>query len=112
MLHKFASASLLLRLRSIDSARALVHKPKEIKNGCGKKQLLLDVSVLIQHDAGTGIQRVVRSIWAELEKQAANGADFILMPVYATRKKGYRYVMPDLSLGNEYVRTNPGDIFL
>lgn len=112
MFHKFEPAPLLLRLRSVDSARALIHKPKEIKNRCGKKQLLLDVSVLIQHDAGTGIQRVVRSIWAELEKQAASRTDFSLMPVYATRKRGYRYVMPDLSLGNEYVRTNPGDIFL
>ena len=52
-------------------------------------QLLVDVSVLAQVDAGTGIQRVVRSI---LKQWLTTGVkDFRIEPVYAADDGGYRY---------------------
>jgi len=54
-----------------------------------QKQLFLDISTLVQHDAGTGIQRVVRSILIELLINPPKG--FRVEPVYATMDHGYRY---------------------
>lgn len=77
------------------------------------RQLLLDVSVIVQNDAGTGIQRVVREIWSGLERNISQTPDFILMPIYATRKNKYRY----LGVGgvpSEFdctVEANRGDVF-
>jgi glycosyltransferase involved in cell wall biosynthesis len=53
------------------------------------RQLFLDVSELCQHDAATGVQRVVRSYLKELLDQPPIG--FVCEPVYATREHGYRY---------------------
>uniref|UniRef100_E6QXB3 Uncharacterized protein n=1 Tax=mine drainage metagenome TaxID=410659 RepID=E6QXB3_9ZZZZ len=55
-----------------------------------QKQLLVDVSVLMQQDLKTGIQRVVRSILKELLNHPPDG--FYVEPVYATAdESGYRY---------------------
>ncbi|GAA4005766.1 glycosyltransferase family 1 protein [Sphingomonas humi] len=53
-------------------------------------RLLVDVSTIIRHDAQTGIQRVVRGVWTELLKR--HGKEFELVPVQATRSRGYCYV--------------------
>lgn len=53
------------------------------------RRLFLDVSELCQHDAATGVQRVVRSYLKELLDQPPTG--FVCKPVYATREHGYRY---------------------
>lgn len=55
-----------------------------------KKRLLIDVSELVRHDFGSGIQRVVRSILLQWVKEPLQG--FIVEPVYATLGRGgYRY---------------------
>jgi hypothetical protein len=54
-----------------------------------RPRLLVDVSTIIQHDAQTGIQRVVRAIWSELSARDGNG--FELVPVFATRDRGFCY---------------------
>jgi len=66
------------------------HKPR---------QLLVDVSVLAVHDAGTGIQRVVRSILAEL--QGRDIADVDVRPIAADGRTSYRYlpIRPDARWG-------------
>lgn len=61
----------------------------------GKKQLLVDVSELINHDSGTGIQRVTRSILGCLMDNATQ--DFRIQPVYASPEHGYRYAKYQLS---------------
>jgi len=86
----------------------------------GEKQLLLDISVLVQHDAKSGIQRVVRSILFELLNNAPKG--FRVEPVYAIPDQlGYRYARqftlrfmncPEQALVDEPVETSSGDIFL
>jgi glycosyltransferase involved in cell wall biosynthesis len=79
-------------------------------------RLLVDVSAILQHDARTGIQRVVRAIFSELMRRS--GADFLVVPIYATRRAGYRYAPRDFltasrtSLGSEPVQAGPNDTFL
>ena len=57
------------------------------------RQLLIDVSVIYQSDARTGIQRVVRSLLLQLLK--APPAGYKICPIFATRQHGYRYVSAD-----------------
>ncbi len=54
-----------------------------------ERQLFLDVSELCQHDAATGVQRVVRSYLRYLLQSPPAG--FRVEPVFATREEGYRY---------------------
>jgi glycosyltransferase involved in cell wall biosynthesis len=62
-------------------------------DGLHDRQLLVDVSTIIQHDARTGIQRVVRAIWLQL--LATDLAGVRLVPVFATVKRGYCEASPD-----------------
>lgn len=84
-------------------------------------QLLVDISVIYQRDAQTGIQRVVRGILLQLLEHGASG--HVVRPVFATRDHGYRYAnldfLTDASTTAAW-RTQPtlpvecaaGDIFL
>ena len=72
--------------------------------------LWLDVSILIRHDAGTGIQRVVRAVWKELQKYCP---EFRVCPVYATRKKRYCYaIRGEVCRDDPVVEVHEGDVFL
>ncbi|MBP4044681.1 glycosyltransferase [Chromobacterium violaceum] len=81
------------------------------------KQLLVDVSVIHRHDARTGIQRVVRALLLQLLQSPPAG--YLVKPVYASRKHGYRYAYPyflteptpGAYIAQEVVTTY-GDIFL
>lgn len=82
-----------------------------------RPRILTDVSVIIRHDAQTGIQRVVRAIWTNLMERS--GASFDVVPVYASRRHGYRYARPDFlsvpvaeRLRGKPVRPAAGDRFL
>ncbi len=54
-----------------------------------KRQLLVDVSVIHQSDARTGIQRVVRALLLELLQAPPAGCS--VRPIFATRQRGYCY---------------------
>lgn len=114
-------------IAKIDSAphdeRELLSIAKSIAQNQGlssEKQLLLDISILVQCDAKSGIQRVVRSILSELLTNPPNG--FRVEPVYAIPGQvGYYYARkftlrflncPDHPLDDEPVETFSGDIFL
>ena len=81
-------------------------------------QLYVDVSVICQADAKTGIQRVVKSVLLELIKSPPAG--YRICPVYATRRHAYRHTslafMSSLHFVSEEndlpVQPNTGDIFL
>ena len=85
-----------------------------------QRQLLVDISELVQRDSKTGIQRVVRSVLNHWLHNAPSG--WRVEPVYATMEKsGYRYACRFTScfLGisadwpmDEIVEAHPGDIFL
>ncbi len=76
-----------------------------------KRQLLVDVSTIMRHDAGTGIQRVVRAIMAEFRREPP--PQFDVRPVYASRWHGYRYAdsYPARS-GSSRVSTKARDVFV
>lgn len=86
----------------------------------GLKQLFVDVSGLIQCDLKTGIERVVRSILAELLGNPPPG--YRVEPVYATNdKSGYHYARrftlqfmncPTQVLEDDPVEVFNGDIFI
>ena len=79
-------------------------------------RVLVDVSEIIRHDAHTGIQRVVRAIWSELERKS--GVDYETLPVYASKSRGYCFAPQDFlqsnagKLGKIPVSVRPGDRFL
>ncbi|RDD92241.1 glycosyltransferase [Acidovorax sp. BoFeN1] len=84
-----------------------------------KKQLLLDISVLVQSDAKSGIQRVVRSILSELLENPPKG--FRVEPVYAYPDGPYRYARqftlgfmgcPTTALVDDPINVANGDVYL
>lgn len=82
--------------------------------------LLVDVSIFAMHDAGTGIQRVVRSIAVELLRDPP--PDFEVRLIRATRKNRYRHVIIESLSSNDHglqlmssslpVEVQSGDVFL
>lgn len=90
-----------------------------IQTGRTKKRLLVDVSELVQHDAKTGIQRVVRSMLGELLQNPPAG--YSVEPVYASMNDGYRFArqftrsflgFDTNGICDGYIEYGPGDIFL
>ena len=85
-----------------------------------RRQLLLDVSILAQHDARSGIQRVVRALLRQLLLNPPAG--WAVEPVFAmTAERGYRYArrftsrfldLPASWVEDERVDAWPGDVFL
>ena len=75
--------------------------------------LLVDVSIISVHDAGTGIQRVVRAISHELSAMVGCGYDIRF--VGGTRRRPYRpvsYASREPLEGEALSQLQPGDIFL
>ncbi len=92
--------------------------PTAEKNTASQSQLLVDVSVIFQTDARTGIQRVVRALLLHLLETPPIG--YSVRPIFATRQHGYRYANNDF-LSNKLtvseglhspVHVSNGDIFL
>jgi glycosyltransferase involved in cell wall biosynthesis len=83
-----------------------------------RRQLLVDISELVQRDAKTGIQRVVRNVLREWLSNPPEG--WRIEPVYATVEQPYRYAREFTAqfLGSviddvidEPVDYAPGDVF-
>lgn len=84
-----------------------------------RHQLLVDISALVQRDARTGIQRVVRSILKEWLHHPPDG--YLVETVYASVEVGYRYARrfthifmggdPDETVQDDPIDYAPGDIF-
>lgn len=102
-------------LYNISQAIAYNHNPED------KKQLLIDISELVQKDAKSGIQRVVRSILNGLLSSQSH--NYIIRPVYATvEKQGYYYAdtfmhhflqrEKSISIKDAPIDIHAGDIFL
>ncbi|CAG9175568.1 D-inositol-3-phosphate glycosyltransferase [Cupriavidus laharis] len=84
----------------------------------GARQLLVDVSAIIQHDLKTGIERVARSILSFLLRNPPPG--FRVEPVYATAERSYYYARhftmqflgAAAALDDEPVQVDAQDVFL
>ncbi len=85
-----------------------------------EKQVFLDISELVQKDARSGIQRVVRSLLKELLSLSFKGVK--IEPVYATLEEGYRYARSftalfmgqslNKNIKDELIEYRNGDVFL
>lgn len=82
------------------------------------RQLLVDVSTIVDEDLKTGIQRVTRGVLHELLENPPPG--FRVEPVYGRNSGGYRYArkytleflgIPDIGLADAPAEFNPGDLF-
>jgi glycosyltransferase involved in cell wall biosynthesis len=83
-----------------------------------RRQLLVDISELVKHDARSGIQRVVRSILNEWLSNPPEG--YRVEPVYGSVDDGYRYARrftlgfmgwPAAALEDELIDYAPRDVF-
>lgn len=83
-----------------------------------KNQLLVDISELVQRDAKSGIQRVVRSILKEWLENPPDG--FRVEPIYALPNEDYRYAKKFTTQFMKWnapasddpqVEVSPGDLF-
>ncbi|APA88936.1 glycosyltransferase family 4 protein [Paraburkholderia sprentiae WSM5005] len=83
-----------------------------------EQRLLVDVSIIAQQNAGTGIQRVVLAILGQLLIDPPHG--WTVEAIYATRKSPYRYANDfvsrtfgiDASSEDTLVKVHRGDLFL
>jgi len=77
------------------------------------QQLFIDLSVIFRHDAGTGIQRVVRSVATALVTNPPTG--WVVVPVAATRKRQYHPIpwpQTQTLLQISELTAGPGNVFL
>ena len=105
----------VIERRSVPRARARMQNcTPDGPRPAGQKQLLVDISVICRDDAGTGIQRVVRSVLNHLSSRPPAG--YSVRPVAATRRQPYRFIdwamaTPSRNNGGMIV-ARPGDVFL
>lgn len=103
-----------------DVARAAQAIADNFPPPLAQRQLLLDISRLVVTDAGSGIQRVVRSHLMALLRDPPPG--FRVEPVYAKHEEGfYRYArgyacgflgVEPLEMPDDPLDVAPGDVFL
>lgn len=110
----------VVRLLPAAAARRAVQKQSPIHSADlvpTKRKIFVDVSVFATHDAGTGIQRVVREVLGHLLNSPRDS--FAVIPVAATRSSGY--CTTTAALGGSPVIEQPaglpispakGDVFL
>lgn len=105
-----------LNLLPISFARRFVASYATFPQGYQlQRKVLVDISILAKNDANTGIQRVVKKLLEELIKHSQQDDNFVVVPIYATRKRSYRHVVINekkFFCTDQYVRASSGDIFL
>ncbi|WP_171356332.1 glycosyltransferase family 1 protein [Acinetobacter sp. SWAC5] len=112
MLHKLKLHFLKINIRlgNISYARQLLKQQTPKTQSQPIKNIYTDLSVISMNDAGTGIQRLVKSVWSRLPKHAPN---LNFYPIYATRKKKYalsQYPQKNIKK-RQYVNLKSGDLF-
>lgn len=96
---------LVYRARQKAASRADVMHSDEVR------KLYLDLSVIAQHDAGTGIQRLVRSVATTFAAEPPHG--WQVLPCAATSRKGYRQIAwPERTGAESELQWRAGDVFL
>ena len=105
----------LNRLRiAVSRARSAPKPPLSTPTATlSQRRLFVDVSVISKHDAGTGIQRVVRSLALNLINEA-KVQKWDLRFVAATRRRAYHEVswLQCSSLSFEPIEARAGDVFV
>lgn len=101
----------MIHIGKISQARSYLAKHSLISKNPKYKNIYTDLSVISMNDAGTGIQRLVKSVWNELLKEPSQNYNYI--PIYATRKKKYAIsIYPSKNVKKRnYVNLKSNDIF-
>lgn len=113
VLQLLAKTGLLSCIPVSDARRWMTHTslhPAGQSASVKRKQLLIDVSVIHVCDAGTGIQRVVRCVAQELERNPPAG--YTVRRVAAMRNSLYQYVDTLASSTSADIAVGPDDVFL
>jgi glycosyltransferase involved in cell wall biosynthesis len=119
MIHRISAS--ILALLPVFVSRSIVKRTVSTSHdeSDSPKQLLIDISEVIRHDARTGIQRVVRGIVQQLFLNPPSG--YVVRPVFAERNRNYHYapVTIDCLQADEQkrhnalpVRVKSGDVFV
>lgn len=75
------------------------------------RRLYLDLSTIARHDAGTGIQRLVRSVATTVANESP--LEWQVLPCAATNKKRYRQITwPEKTTEERDLDWRAGDVFL
>lgn len=85
----------------------------QIRSDVGPRRLYVDLAVISRHDAGTGIQRVVRALALALKDE--NSSDWDICFVAADRRRPYHGIAwPAASriVSPQEMQAKPGDVFL
>jgi glycosyltransferase involved in cell wall biosynthesis len=109
-----------LESKALRSARVRIMRWRNASNDLArplpsdKRRLFVDMAVISNHDAGTGIQRVVRALAMALLAEAPGQWDIRF--VAARRKRRYFEISwpiadPNLPVGPEMI-ARPGDVFI
>lgn len=97
----------------VNSGRRIAARPSATKHTLGSKRVFVDISILRRHDAGTGIQRLVKSKLEEILSHPPHG--YIVQPVAATKSRFYQPVTwpgaPAPSNDDIDIKPGPGDVF-
>lgn len=102
-----------------DWEKVLACAAENLPSAAPVRQFLIDVSELVQRDAGTGIQRVTKNITLKLLENPPAG--FRVEPVFDDGSGVFRYAraltakligMPGKGLGDDLIDTRPGDVLL
>lgn len=118
-IHRFSSVQCSASEKLQELHANIIHLLSDLNRQEFNKQLLVDISELVKHDAKSGIQRVVRSILQQW--LAAPPSGYRVEPVYATATEPYRYARqyidgflnaPSAGLSDDLVEVAPGDIFV
>lgn len=113
-LKKLARLPAAIERRMVASRRRAIPVIRDAGQGDGERTLWVDISVISRRDAGSGIQRVVRALLAELQQTSISG--WRVEPVAATPRQPYRAVGWEIPAVNpeKYPKIDPrpGDIFL
>jgi glycosyltransferase involved in cell wall biosynthesis len=101
---------------TIDNLKATAYAVDRCITEASCRQLFVDVSELVNRDAGTGVQRVTRSVLHQLLLRPPPG--YSVEPVYTTTDQtSYRYARQFMRLEgsapeDEPITARPGDVFL
>lgn len=100
-------------LRSVRVRRVRRSKRTAVPASKTRRRLFIDLAVISKHDAGTGIQRVVRELALSLIDEAPTNWDIHF--VAATRRRKYHLISwpsPLEPVDFTPITSTPGDIFL
>lgn len=102
-----------IRKLRIVRSRLATASAVEASSSSGRQRLYIDLAVISRHDAGTGIQRVVRALALALIAEASNEWDVSF--VAADRHQSYHSISwPDATAPVDPfpIKGRPGDVFL